>query len=512
MTPRTGGAADRPAVGPRLALALFAAATAVVPACSAEPITVSVTVTISGNGSGVVTASAIGLRCTVTSGSVDPRPCQTSFADNDHFGGFTLTARPTGNSTLSLSATGGLDAQVSCAGETCNATWDTDKTDARFTFNVRFTSVAPAQVQVSPATTTIDIGETINVSAEAFDATGTSLSGQTFSWTSSDPSIATVAPASSTGSTDVTGVSPGVVTIQATTDGISDAATVTVEPGPPPAVVEIAPATATLDIGDELELTASARDGFDNPLAGLSFDWASADVSIATVDPTVSDGPTTVTAVDAGTVEITAATAGVVGNSMITVQPGALAPVVFEDDFSVGDMWDLTVLSSEDGATETHENRPDGGVTGAGDGYRHMTHAFLPGGGSIFVQHLYTGGSYRPQADGAIDCIDYSEWGIVIDPAFAGAAVGYRFLVVQNGVVYTALIEGATFFTNVTWEEGEALQLRTADFSPAGLDFSAAGEEIFFGFQRANSSSSAAGLTATHGIDDWRVEVVRVQP
>jgi hypothetical protein len=41
---------------------------------------------------------------------------------------------------------------------------------------------------------------------------------------------------------------------------------------------------------------------------------------------------------------------------------------------------------------------------------------------------------------------------------------------------------------------------------PAGLDFSASGEEMRFGYFRGNSSKWP--ITTTHGVDNWRIEVV----
>jgi hypothetical protein len=180
-------------------------------------------------------------------------------------------------------------------------------------------------------------------------------------------------------------------------------------------------------------------------------------------------------------------------------------PVVFQDDFSVGDLWEETVISATTGATSTFETRPTGGVSG---GYRHMTHVFAAPG-NIAVQHLYTGGSYDPSVDGAIEHINYSEWRIQLDPPFPTARIGSLALVVQSGVVYTARINDETSYASQTWEKGEAVQLTAADFGPAGLDLSDQGAEIFFGFYRANSTGGV--LTTTHGIDDWRVEIIRVQ-
>lgn len=200
-----------------------------------------------------------------------------------------------------------------------------------------------------------------------------------------------------------------------------------------------------------------------------------------------------------------AVVAGQTTTAAVTYAVTSRAPVVFEDDFSVGDLWEETVISGTQGATSTFENRSAGGVSG---GYRHMTHVFAAPG-NIGVQHLYTGGSYDPSVDGAIDHINYSEWRIQFDLPFPTARIGSLALAVQNGVVYLARINDDTSYGNVTWEKGEALQLTAADFSPAGLDLSDQGAEISFGFYRSNSTGGT--ITTTHGIDDWRIEIIRVQ-
>ncbi len=75
--------------------------------------------------------------------------------------------------------------------------------------------------------------------------------------------------------------------------------------------------------------------------------------------------------------------------------------------------------------------------------------------------------------------------------------------------MFLADISGSSIYRSQVWEQGEALVLQPSDFSGGGPDFSDQGGEIFFGFLRSNST--AAGLTTTHGIDDWRVEFIRVQ-
>lgn len=586
----------RDSVRRRTFLVIVALLLAAVPACEKFVTKVMVTVRVSGSGSGQIVSSK-GLSCTVTAGVVSPNPCMESFGDAGGVGTLLVTATPAPSNVLSeLSASG----DASCSGQTCALSFDSQDQDVNFTVSVTFDPVSPDQVKTSPesatipvggstglsaqalasgtpvsgqafswsssdnsiatvsptssggATTvtgvapgtvmitarigavsgvstitvvavppadvevtppdaTIAVGSMIDIAAQALDASGSPLTDQSFTWTSSDDAIATVDPTTSDGTTTVTGVAEGTVTITAATGTVSGAATITVEP-PAPVQVEVSPPSATITVGALTQLTAEARDAAGNPLGGQVFDWISSDPAVATVAPASSDGMTTVTGVAQGVVTVTATTGMASGSSTITVDPlPNRDPIIFEDDFSVGDLWELTVLAVTGGGMETAENRADGGVTGVGDGYRYMTHVF-PAPGSIAVQHRYTGGSYKPQEDGAIDYVDYSEWRIVLDPLASGTAIGALINVVQGGVRYTATIDEDNAFRNVAWGKQEVLKLKAQDFSPAGLDFTDAGEEIFFGFFRSNTTGNVNGRTTTHGIDNWRVEVVRVQP
>ena len=66
-------------------------------------------------------------------------------------------------------------------------------------------------VTVSPATDTIVIGDTLRLTAEAFDANGRRVEGAEFNWTSSDESVATVNPLGL-----VHGIAEGTATITGT--------------------------------------------------------------------------------------------------------------------------------------------------------------------------------------------------------------------------------------------------------------------------------------------------------
>ncbi len=85
-----------------------------------------------------------------------------------------------------------------------------------------------ASVSVGSSTTTsVFIGADITLNAAAFDASGGPVAGQTFTWSSSNPLVATV---SSTGL--VTGVAGGVATISAAVGSVKGQTTVSVSASP----------------------------------------------------------------------------------------------------------------------------------------------------------------------------------------------------------------------------------------------------------------------------------------
>lgn len=83
-----------------------------------------------------------------------------------------------------------------------------------------------AAVEVAPGTGTVEIGQTLQLTATSKDATGKTLQ-RSVAWGSSDPAVATA-----DGTGVVTGVSEGLVTITATSEGMVGTATIRViEPG-----------------------------------------------------------------------------------------------------------------------------------------------------------------------------------------------------------------------------------------------------------------------------------------
>ena len=166
-----------------------------------------------------------------------------------------------------------------------------------------------ATLSMSPASGSVEVGGTFQLTATAMDAQGQPvLNAPAPTYESLDAAKATV-----TAGGLVTGVAPGAVTIRAilSSNGVTDTATadLTVVPKatpgtPAPAftTLVIAPEVGTVQAGGTLQLTATPRDQSGAAMAGLPAPtFATSDATKATVS-----GTGVVTGVAAGAVTITA--------------------------------------------------------------------------------------------------------------------------------------------------------------------------------------------------------------
>ncbi len=168
-----------------------------------------------------------------------------------------------------------------------------------------------ASVTVSPLTTSVSPGLTTAFNATAKDANGL-VASTTFTWSSSDVSVATVN--ASTGA--ATGVTVGTATITATSENnVAGTATLSVAIAATIVSVGVTPNAASVATGGTTTLVATAKDA-NNAVVNTSFTWSSSNTTLATVDQT---GKVTGAAIG-GPVTITATTPNAVtGASQITV-------------------------------------------------------------------------------------------------------------------------------------------------------------------------------------------------
>jgi len=182
-----------------------------------------------------------------------------------------------------------------------------------------------ASVTVALASNSVNPGQTTQATATTRDGSGNALSGRSVSWASSNNAVATV-----NGSGLVTAVAVGSAQITATSEGVNGNATLTVVATPPPppvavASVSVSLASSSLNTGQTTQATATTRDANNNVLTGRSIAWSSSNTSVATVN-----GSGLVTAVAAGTAQITATSEGKSGSAGLTVAappPPPPAPV-----------------------------------------------------------------------------------------------------------------------------------------------------------------------------------------
>ena len=195
---------------------------------------------------------------------------------------------------------------------------------------------------------------------------------------------------------------------------------------------------------------------------------------------------------------------------------GVPAPVVFSDDFTVGDEWTTELRNVVNGADHSVSNP---GVDGNPLGYRRMEHVLpaTPMGGAatqLTVRHIYEGGTYDPCVDGAIDHINYFEDRRLFDPpsAIPGIPIGSAFLLEQNGLTFSTLVTDGGFNHDLSWETGQLLMITSESFpTQTKPDFSGSGTScpMKFGFVRSNVINWPDPLVLAHGIDNWRVEIFR---
>lgn len=176
-------------------------------------------------------------------------------------------------------------------------------------------STAPSEVTtvtVTPASTSIaSVGETIELSAVASNADGNVILHKSFTWATSDTSVAAV----NTRGT-VTAVANGLATITATTEGVAATATITV--AQQVVTMEVVPAWVSLvSLGETLQLAATAFDARGNAIAGEPFTWTTSDESLATVNTSGL-----VTAIAPGSASIVVAAVNLSDTARITVFDG----------------------------------------------------------------------------------------------------------------------------------------------------------------------------------------------
>jgi hypothetical protein len=176
---------------------------------------------------------------------------------------------------------------------------------------------------------TIVLGQSATATVSGADQFGSTIATGPVVWSTLSAAVATV-----NGNGVVTAVATGQTQVVATANGLTAQAPVTIVPVPV-ATVNVAPVTFSLVVGTTQQLTAVTHDAAGNVLTGRVVTWAASDQSKATVD---ANG--LVTAVAAGTTNITATSEGKTGAAQVIVSPSCTSANALQ--LGVGGMHTLT--------------------------------------------------------------------------------------------------------------------------------------------------------------------------
>ena len=246
----------------------------------------------------------------------------------------------------------------------------TDNCSSSVRVDVAAAPPTPASVEVTAPDEWAPVGDTVTFTAHVLDDQGMEIVGASVSWSTSNPSVATV-----DASGVVTAVSEGTATVTAaatttasarafrtavaSTDSVRGSADMEVVKRA--ARVVMTPNSLSFDeVGDIATLTATVYDANDNEMQPTHWGWSSADREVATVNSRIGSGlSATVQAIGAGSTSVTVHVNGsATGTATVTVtlatarvgiSPGSLT---FE---ALGDTKSVTVRILDENGDEDED-------------------------------------------------------------------------------------------------------------------------------------------------------------
>ena len=164
-------------------------------------------------------------------------------------------------------------------------------------------------VILSPAQTSVETGQTTQLTAQVTDDQGNLLTGRPITYATQNPAVATVSTSGL-----VTAVGVGATKISASSEGKTGSADITVTPVPV-ATVEVSPGSSNLIVGQTVTLAAVAKSASGAVLQNRPVAWISGAPTIASV----SAGGV-VTALASGSAMVLASVEGKTGSAVVNVR------------------------------------------------------------------------------------------------------------------------------------------------------------------------------------------------
>ena len=183
-----------------------------------------------------------------------------------------------------------------------------------------------SRIEVSPTSALLEVGKTQRFTATAKASNGSTVSGVTIAWSSSNTAVTSI-----TNTGVATAVAAGTATIRATGNGISSTpVTITVTPSPVASVTVSPSAPQQMNVGDMVTFRATAQAAGGIARGDATISWSSSDTGVVTI---TNAGVATAAAV--GTATIRASAEGINSSPvMITVSeaPPMIATVKVTPD------------------------------------------------------------------------------------------------------------------------------------------------------------------------------------
>lgn len=215
----------------------------------------------------------------------------------------TWSASPASVGTVSAS---GLITGVAPGTLTVTATSEGQSGSASFTV---FNDSPVSKVTVTPDTQTLNVGKTLQLSVRTLDATGQELQGRTVSWTATPSTVGSVSASGL-----VTAITPGALTVTATSEGQSAISKITVVNNNPVYSLVLSPDTQTVGLHKTRQIVAVLKDSAGNTLVGRPITWTATPSTVGTVNDSGR-----VTTIAPGNLTITASSQGKADTARLTV-------------------------------------------------------------------------------------------------------------------------------------------------------------------------------------------------
>jgi trimeric autotransporter adhesin len=354
-----------------------------------------------------------------------------------------------------------------------------------------------SKIAMSPSLDTIELGDTITISAQPQTGNGSPVSGLTLFWSSSAQSVATV-----TQSGKVTAIDSGTATIAASVNGISGQSTIVVMPKSV-ASITVAPASASLFINQSVQLTATLKDSSGKVLTGRTVAWSSSNAAAASVDQSgfvlgLANGTTTISAKSGNATGTATITVSNVPVKTITISPASPSVIV-------GQTTTLTATAKDSAGnvltgrtiTWASSNTNVATITNAG-----VATGVAVGTSSITAS---SGSATSPAVTLTVNPIPASS--VVVSPSVANIFVGGT--TALSATVTDANgnpISGAS----VTWSSGNAAVATVA--STGALTATATGTGAGTAVITAKSTSSSASGAAAVNVSLVPIKTITVTP